>query len=152
MATILPQLLQTLVKERGSDLHLAAQSSPMIRTKGELQKIEMPPFKPQDIEAIIAEITTNAQKTELMKERSIDFSLKMTGLGIFRVNVFFQRHGLGAVFRALSEKPPTIDDLNLPPVCRAACKYPSGLVLVTGPTGSGKSTTLAAMINYINMN
>lgn len=122
----------------------------MVRVRGDLVKVDVPLHSGKDVEALIGEITTPQQKTEIAQHKTADFAIKVSGLGVFRVNVFYQRHGLAAVFRALAENPPALEDLNLPPICKVACAYPNGLVLVTGPTGSGKSTTLAAMINYIN--
>jgi twitching motility protein PilT len=152
MASAIVKYLQTLIQQGGSDLHVAAGSVPMLRVQGELNKIDVPALTPADIETIVTEITNGVQKEELKKHKSVDFAIKVSGLSIFRVNVFFQRQGLAAVFRALNEKPPSFESLGLPEICRKACFYPQGLVLVTGPTGSGKSTTLAAMIDFINRN
>jgi twitching motility protein PilT len=150
MALTLMQLLQTMVQHKGSDLHVAANSVPMIRVRGDMVKLNSPPLNSAEIEAMAGQITSQEQKNELVKEKNIDFAFKAPGVGIFRVNLFQQRHGLSIVMRVLAETPPTIEDLKLPEICRTACSYNNGLVLVTGPTGSGKSTTLAAMINYIN--
>jgi twitching motility protein PilT len=136
MAVSLIQLLQTMVKNKGSDLHIAANSPPMIRVRGDMVKMNVPSLTAAEIIGMVDQITDPQQK----------------GVGIFRVNVFNQRHGLSVVMRVLTENPPTIEELNLPEICKTACSYANGLVLLTGPTGSGKSTTLAAMINYINMN
>lgn len=152
MASPLIPLLQLLVKQNGSDLHLAANSAPMLRLRGDLSKVESPPLKSAELETMLNEILSSGQKAELAAKKMVDLSIKVAGLGIFRVNVFYQRYGLSAVFRALAERPPTLEELKLPAICRTACNYPNGLVLVTGPTGSGKSTTLAAMINFINEN
>jgi twitching motility protein PilT len=152
MSAAVIKYLQTLVQQGGSDLHIAAGSPPMLRVRGDLGKIDVPPLTPQDVEKIVSEITNAPQKEELKRNKSVDFAIKVSGLSIFRVNVFFQRQGLSAVFRALNEKPPRLETMGLPDICRKACYYPQGLVLVTGPTGSGKSTTLAAMIDYINRN
>jgi twitching motility protein PilT len=150
MALTLMQLLQTMVQNKGSDLHLAANSVPMIRVRGDMVKLNSPPLTAAEVETMAGQITSHEQKSELVKEKNIDFAFKASGVGIFRVNLFQQRHGMSIVMRVLAEQPPTIDDLKLPEICRTACAYNNGLVLVTGPTGSGKSTTLAAMINYIN--
>lgn len=152
MATSIVKLLKALVEQGGSDLHIAAGTVPMVRISGVLNKVDVPALSAKEVESIVAEITNVAQKEELKREKSVDFAIKVSGLSIFRANVFFQRQGLSAVFRALNEQPPSLEDLNLPDVCRKACYYPQGLVLVTGPTGSGKSTTLAAMIEYVNRN
>lgn len=150
MALSLMQLLQTMVQHKGSDLHVASNSVPMIRVRGDMVKLNSPPLNAAEVEAMTAQIMTHEQKSELVHEKNIDFAFKASGVGIFRVNVFQQRNGMSFVMRVLAESPPTIDDLKLPEICRTACAYNNGLVLVTGPTGSGKSTTLAAMINYIN--
>lgn len=124
----------------------------MMRVHGELVKLNVPPSQPADIEVIIGEVTNKNQKAELAQNKQVDFSFKVSGLGVFRANIFLQRNGWSAVFRALSEKAPTLSQLNLPPVIQMGCGYQNGLILVTGPTGSGKSTTLAAMVNHINEN
>lgn len=150
MAASLIQLLQTLVQNKGSDLHLAANSPPMMRIRGEMIKLNTPALTPAEVQAMGDQITTPQQKEEMARELSIDFAFKASGVGIFRVNLFRQRHGASIVMRVLSESPPKIEDLGLPEICKTACSYANGLVLVTGPTGSGKSTTLAAMLNHIN--
>lgn len=150
MAVTLVQLLQVLTQNQGSDLHVAANSVPMIRVRGDVLRVEVPVLTAADVEQMVGQIITSQQKTDLAEKKSIDFSFKATGIGVFRVNVFFQRHGLSVVMRVLSESPPTLEGINAPPICQAACSYANGLVLVCGPTGSGKSTTLAAMINHIN--
>ncbi len=152
MSAQIVQYLQLLVKQHASDLHMAAQSAPMLRVNGELVRVDVPVLRATDIEKLVTEILTPEQKKELVTNKQVDFALKATGLGVFRLNVFFQRHGLGLVARALAETPPSLEDLSLPNICKVACNFPNGLVLVTGPTGSGKSTTLAAMINHINTN
>ncbi len=150
--TNLMTLLQTLVKENGSDLHLSSGAVPMVRIRGDLIKLDMPVQNSKVLEEVFAGITSTAQKETLNVEHQCDFSIKIQNIGIFRVNLFYQRHGIAGVFRSLPTNPPTLEMLNLPPICKLACSYPNGLVLVTGPTGSGKSTTLAAMIDYINTN
>lgn len=124
----------------------------MIRLNGELQKVDVPPLRPADVEGLLKEILSPEQFEDLYIQKSLDLAIRPEGVGLFRLNVFVQRFGLSAVFRSLSETVPTIEQLKLPPIARVACGYPNGLVLVTGPTGSGKSTTLAAMINHINLN
>lgn len=150
MAIALNQLLQLLVQSKGSDLHVAALSSPMIRVRGEMMKVDCPPLQPQEIEMLLFQIINSEQKTELHAKKSLDFAHRVPGVGVYRVNIFYQRHGLAAVFRALAESPPTIQELRLPQICETVCSQANGLVLVCGPTGSGKSTTLAAMLNFIN--
>jgi twitching motility protein PilT len=151
MAISLIQLLQTMVKNGGSDLHVATQSPPMIRVRGDMVKLNVPPLTAAEVIGMVEETINAQQKMDLASEKSLDFSYTCKGVGIFRVNVFNQRHGLSIVMRVLTEAPPTIEELKLPEICKTACSYANGLVLLTGPTGSGKSTTLAAMINHINM-
>lgn len=150
MGVSILQLLQMMQQQKGSDLHIAAMSPAMIRIRGEVVKVDMAPFTAEDVEGLITQVTNTVQRNELLKNKSVDFAFKANGVGIFRVNVFYQRHGLSLVIRALTEAPPDIDALGLPAICKKACSFSNGLVLVTGPTGSGKSTTLASMINYIN--
>lgn len=152
MGVSILQLLQMMMQQKGSDLHIASQSPAMIRIRGEVIKVDMAPFTAEDVEGLVTQVTNTVQRNELLKNKSVDFAFKASGVGIFRVNVFYQRHGLSLVVRSLSEAPPEIDALGLPSICKKACSFSNGLVLVTGPTGSGKSTTLAAMINYINQN
>lgn len=152
MSTNLMALLQTLVKENGSDLHLASNSVPMIRVRGDLLKLDLPVFNAKVLEEMLNAVMSPHQRQEFASEKQVDFAIKIPNVGVFRVNLFMQRYGISGVFRSLPSNPPTLEMLNLPPICRLACTYPNGLVLVTGPTGSGKSTTLAAMINHINMN
>ncbi len=150
MGVSLIQLLQTMVQNKGSDLHIASRSQPMMRVRGEMVKFDVPALTPAETEAMCNQILTDPQKMELATKMSLDFAFRAAGVGIFRVNIFNQRHGISAVLRLLTENPPEIDDLKLPEICKSVCSQANGLVLVTGPTGSGKSTTLAAMINYIN--
>lgn len=150
MAISLGQLLQTMVQNGGSDLHVAAMSPPMIRVRGDMVKLNVPPLQPAEVEQMIFSTLTELQRATITKDLNLDYSFKASGIGIFRVNIFYQRNGLSFVMRVLTEQPPEIDKLNLPAICKTACSYSNGLVLVTGPTGSGKSTTLAAMLNYIN--
>lgn len=150
MAVSLTQLLSLMVQNKGSDLHICSGSAPMIRVRGEMVKVEVPVLSAADVEALAGQVMSSAQKTELMAMKSCDFSFKATGAGVFRVNVFHQRHGLSLVLRALTEKPPTLAEIQAPPICETACSFANGLVLVCGPTGSGKSTTLAAILNHIN--
>jgi twitching motility protein PilT len=150
MALTLGQLLQTMVQNGGSDLHVASMSPPMIRVRGDIVKLNVPALQPAEVEQMIFATLTEMQRAEIIKNMNLDYSFKAPGIGIFRVNLFYQRHGLSFVMRVLTESPPEIDKLNLPAICKTACSYANGLVLVTGPTGSGKSTTLAAMLNYIN--
>jgi twitching motility protein PilT len=150
MSVSLGQLLQAMVQNGGSDLHVAAMSPPMIRVRGDIMKLNAPALQPAEVEQMIFATMTETQRNTFLHEQNLDYSFKAPGIGIFRVNVFYQRHGVSFVMRVLTESPPEIDKLNLPPICKTVCSYANGLVLVCGPTGSGKSTTLAAMLNYIN--
>lgn len=150
MSLTLGQLLQSMVQNGGSDLHVAAMSPPMIRVRGDLVKLNSPALQPAEVEQMIFATMTETQKKSFLEEMNLDYSFKAVGIGIFRVNVFYQRHGVSFVMRVLTESPPEIDKMNLPAICKKVCSLANGLVLVTGPTGSGKSTTLAAMLNYIN--
>lgn len=144
------QLLQALVKNDGSDLHIAAKSVPMLRISGEMTQVKTDPLTPEDVQQMVSQIINKKQGQDLLTHKTLDLAFNAPNIGVFRVNVFYQRHGLSMVFRKLPENPPTVDDLNLPPIFKKAATFPNGLILVTGPTGSGKSTTMAAMLDYIN--
>lgn len=144
------ELLSFTVKNNSSDLHLSAGLPPMIRVDGDLRKINVSAMEQKDIIKVIYDIVSDKQRKEYEEHLEIDFSFEMPNLARFRVNVFNQMRGAAAVFRVIPSKILTIDDLNLPPVFRELACYPRGLILVTGATGSGKSTTLAAIIDYIN--
>jgi twitching motility protein PilT len=143
-------VLLDVLKLKASDLHLTAGSPPMVREKGRLRALDYPVLTPQQTREIIYSILTNDQRKRLENEWQIDFAYSIPGQGRFRVNAYFQRASLGAAFRLIPNEMPALDDLGLPPVLREFVKKPRGFVLVTGPTGSGKSTTLAAMLDVIN--
>jgi len=143
-------LLKFMVNNKGSDLHISSGSPPMIRINGEMVKVNKDVFKPEEVESLILPVLSDAHTKELNENRATDFSFTVDGHGIFRANVFHQRKGLSFVLRLLPENPPTLAELNMPEALQIACHHANGLILVTGPTGSGKSTTLAAMLNYIN--
>src|SRR3989440_1675181 len=149
MAT-LPELLKTLVENEGSDLHIATNTPPQIRVHGHLRRLEMPDLQPADTKQLIYSVLTDAQKKRFEESNELDFSFGIRGLARFRCNVFSQRGAVGAVYRVIPEKIRSLAELNLPPVLGALADKPRGLVLVTGPTGSGKSTTLAAIIDKVN--
>jgi len=149
MAT-LPELLKTLVENEGSDLHIATNTPPQIRVHGHLRRIEGPDLQPADTKQLIYSVLTDAQKKRFEESNELDFSFGIRGLARFRCNVFSQRGAVGAVYRVIPEKIRSLAELNLPPVLGALADKPRGLVLVTGPTGSGKSTTLAAIIDKVN--
>ncbi len=143
-------VLLDVLKVKASDLHLTAGSPPMVREKGRLRPLDYPVLTPQQTREIIYSILTNDQRKRLENEWQIDFAYSIPGQGRFRVNAYFQRASLGAAFRLIPNEMPALDSLGLPPVLRDFTKKPRGFVLVTGPTGSGKSTTLAAMLDVIN--
>lgn len=144
-------LLHLLIERQGSDLHLTVGSPPGLRLRGEIVPVEnTPPLQPRDTMEMIFNILSEEQRRRFETELELDFAYSIPGVSRFRANVFQQRNSMGAVFRAIPISIPTIEDLGLPKVARALADRPRGLVLVTGPTGSGKSTTLAAMIDHIN--
>jgi twitching motility protein PilT len=143
-------LLKKTVDIKGSDLHLAVGMAPCIRVNGELEPVDAPPLKQQDVEYMILSIIKDYQKKRLDEDLELDFSYAIPGYARFRGNVMFQRGTLAAVFRAVPFAIPEFEKLGLPEDVKRLCDLPRGLVLVTGPTGSGKSTTLAAMIDMIN--
>lgn len=146
------ELLSFTVKNKSSDLHLSAGMPPMIRVDGDLRKINVPSLEHNEVIKIIYDIMNDKQRKEFEENLETDFSFEINNLARFRVNAFNQARGAGAVFRTIPSKILTMDDLLLPPIFKDLAAYPKGLVLVTGPTGSGKSTTLAAIIDYINAN
>jgi twitching motility protein PilT len=149
MAT-LPDLLRTLCERSGSDLHIATDTPPQLRVHGELSRLELPLLTPSDTKQLVYSVLTDSQKKRFEESNELDFSFGIKGLARFRCNVFMQRGAVGAVYRLIPEKVPVFADLGLPAVLANLADRPRGLVLVTGPTGSGKSTTLAAMLNKIN--
>jgi twitching motility protein PilT len=139
------------VMERGaSDLHLTAGSPPMVRERGKLNALDYPAMDPMTVREVVYSILTNDQRQRLETDWQIDFAYSIPGRARFRVNAYFQRASLGAAIRLIPQEMPRLDDLGLPSTLRDFTKRPRGFVLVTGPTGSGKSTTLASMIDLIN--
>ena len=150
MAT-LPELLKTLVDMGGSDLHLTTDTPPQIRVNGHLQRLPMPALTPAETKNLAYSVLTDEQKKRFEQTKELDCSFGLKNIGSrFRCNVFNQRGAVGAVYRVIPEKIRAFGDLGLPAVLATLSEKPRGLVLVTGPTGSGKSTTLAAMIDKIN--
>lgn len=143
-------LLTITVEKKASDLHLVAGCKPSIRLNGEIVPVEYPTLKPDDVQALLYSIINDEQKEKLEKDWELDFSYAISGVARFRGNVMKQRGTLSAVFRAVPFVIPEFDNLGLPPEVKKLCDLTRGLVLVTGPTGSGKSTTLAALIDLIN--
>jgi twitching motility protein PilT len=147
----LPDLLQTLVQMEGSDLHLTTNTPPQVRVHGHLTRLPGTDLTPSETKQLAYSVMTDAQKKRFEETSELDFSFGLKGLARFRCNVFNQRGAVGAVFRVIPEKIRGFNDLGLPAVLATLSERPRGLVLVTGPTGSGKSTTLAAMLDKINV-
>ncbi len=152
MAVDIAQLLAFSVKNNASDLHLSAGVPPMIRVDGDVKRINMPALSHKDVHSMIYDIMSDKQRKDFEEFLETDFSFEIPKLARFRVNAFNQMRGAGAVFRTIPSQIRTLEDLKAPAIFRDIAMYPRGLVLVTGPTGSGKSTTLAAMIDYVNTN
>jgi twitching motility protein PilT len=148
----LDDLLIGAVEKGASDLHLVVGSPPVIRHNGVLQHIVEEKVSPEDSQALLTAILTQDQVDILNKDREIDFAYSMVGVARFRVNACFERGSISATFRNIPDTPPWLEEMGFPPAIAAMTQKARGLVLVTGPTGSGKSTTLAAMINYMNRN
>jgi len=144
------QFLKVLVEQGGSDLHLTVGSPPVMRVHGQLQRFKFRELTNADLEALVYEIMEEEWRISFVDRLDYDFAYEVEGLARFRANVFWQRKGLGCVLRTIPEKIMTADDLGLPDGIRKMCMLSKGMVLVTGPTGSGKSTTLAAMVDLIN--
>jgi len=148
--TTLPDLLKTTVQMDGSDLHLTTGTPPQVRVNGKLQRLPLPELTPAETKHLAYSVLTDAQKKRFEETMELDFSFGIRGIARFRCNVFNQRGAVGAVYRLIPEQIRTLQELALPAVIGRLAERPRGLVLVTGPTGSGKSTTLAAMIDKIN--
>ncbi len=148
----LTQLLAFTMQNDASDLHLAAGSPPIIRSSGQLKRVKADPLSSEDIRTMLYSVMTEDQRAEYENNMEIDFAIALGEKARFRVNGFTTRLGSCAVFRTIPTEVPTMDQLGLPPVMRRFAELEKGIVLVTGPTGSGKSTTLSAMINHINLN
>jgi twitching motility protein PilT len=146
----LPELLKTTVDLGGSDLHLTTATPPQVRVNGKLSRLEMSDLTPADTKQLAYSVLTDAQKKRFEEALELDFSFGIKGLARFRCNMFNQRGAVAAVYRLIPERIRTFEELGLPQVLSTLADRPRGLVLVTGPTGSGKSTTLAAMIDKIN--
>ena len=146
------ELLAFAVKNKASDLHLSAGLPPMIRVHGDVRRINLPPMEHKDVHAMVYDIMNDHQRKEYEEKLECDFSFAIPGLARFRVNAFVQQRGAGAVMRTIPSKILTLEELNAPKIFGEIAMTPRGIVLVTGPTGSGKSTTLAGMVNHINEN
>ncbi len=149
----LQEFLKAIVDKGASDLHIKANRPPLMRLRGDIVPLEeMPLLSNEEIQVLIHSITSPAQQERLAKEKELDFSFYIEGMARFRANVFFQRGLVSAIFRIIPNKVPTIESLGQPPILKELVARPQGLFLVTGPTGSGKSTTLAALVQHINEN
>ena len=146
------QLLAFSTKNKASDLHLSAGLPPMIRVHGDVRRINVEALDHKQVHAMIYDIMNDAQRKHYEEFLEVDFSFEIEGLARFRVNAFNQNRGAAAAFRTIPSKILTLEQLNCPPIFAELALKPRGLVLVTGPTGSGKSTTLAAMVNHLNEN
>ncbi len=146
------ELLAFVVKNKASDLHLSAGLPPMIRVHGDVRRINLPALEHKDVHAMVYDIMNDGQRKFYEENLECDFSFAIPNLARFRVNAFVQHRGAGAVFRTIPSKVLSLEDLKAPKVFVEIANQPRGVVLVTGPTGSGKSTTLAAMVNHINEN
>jgi twitching motility protein PilT len=144
------QLLSFAVKHGASDLHLSSGVPPMIRVDGDVKRVNMPPLEHKEVHAMVYDIMNDKQRKDFEEFLETDFSFEIPGVARFRVNAFNQNRGAGAVFRTIPSKILTLEELGAPKIFQEIALHPRGIVLVTGPTGSGKSTTLAAMVDYIN--
>jgi twitching motility protein PilT len=152
MAVDIAQLLAFSVKNNASDLHLSAGVPPMIRVDGDVKRVNMPALTHKDVHSMIYDIMNDKQRKDYEEFLETDFSFEIPKLARFRVNAFNQSRGAGAVFRTIPSDILTLEDLQAPIIFKDISMYPRGIVLVTGPTGSGKSTTLAAMVHHVNEN
>jgi twitching motility protein PilT len=146
------ELLAFAVKNNASDLHLSSGLPPMIRVDGDIRRINVPALDHKTVHGLIYDIMNDKQRKDFEEFYETDFSFEIPGLARFRVNAFNQNRGAGSVFRTIPSNILTLEDLGCPKVFQDVSMHPRGLVLVTGPTGSGKSTTLAAMMNFVNEN
>jgi twitching motility protein PilT len=144
------ELLTFGVEQGASDCHLSAGEPPMLRVNGDLKKLDYAPLSHEQVHALVFDIMSDAQRKTFEEIHECDFSFAMGDIARFRVNVFMQRKGEAAVFRTIPSKILTLEELGMPPLLKQLCEREKGLILVTGPTGSGKSTTLAAMVDYLN--
>ncbi|MDR3347892.1 MAG: type IV pilus twitching motility protein PilT [Helicobacteraceae bacterium] len=150
MDITLEQLLKTVVAHGASDLHLIASSEPQIRLNGQITPIDLDKMDRNDIQNLCYAILTESQKKVLEETKELDFAVDLPTVGRFRGNLYYERHNLAAAFRVIPTTIPSMEDLNLPSVLGDVIGHNKGLILITGPTGSGKTTTMAALINQIN--
>lgn len=147
---LIEDILEKVVAMQGSDLHISAGLPPVIRVDGVLQRIDSPPLSSDDIETLLFPMLSNEQRRRLEQDWELDFSYGIQGLSRFRANFYKDKGNYAAAFRVIESMVPSFEKLGLPDIVRKTAERPRGLVLVTGPTGSGKSTTLASMVDYIN--
>src|SRR5262245_43952739 len=150
MSATMHQLLKTLVDQGGTDLHITANSPPQIRVHGKLVPLQLPALSGAETKTTVYSVLTDAQKHRFEENFELDISFGVKGLARFRGNIFYQRGAVGGAFRTIPWEIRDFNALGLPPIIATLCERPRGLILVTGPTGSGKSTTLAAMLDKIN--
>ncbi len=146
----LHQLLKAMIEKGASDMHITTGTPPLLRIDGDIVPLKLPPLSPVDSKQLCYSILTEDQKIEFEKTNELDLSFGVKNLSRFRANIYMQRGAVAGAFRTIPFKILSFDELGLPPICAELCTKPNGLVLVTGPTGSGKSTTLASMIDKIN--
>ncbi len=144
------ELLTVSYNTKASDLHLSSGEIPILRVDGDLRRLEQAPLEPSQIQALVQGIMTESQKKVLTERLEIDFSFEIPHMARFRVNVFYQSRGMAAVFRTIPAEVQTLEALGAPPIFKEIAEASRGIILVTGPTGTGKSTTQAAMLNYVN--
>lgn len=144
------ELLAFAVKNKASDLHLSAGLPPMLRVDGDVRRLNIPALEHKQVHALVYDVLSDKQRRDYEEFLELDFSFEIPSLARFRANVFHHNRGAGAVFRMIPSEVLTLEDLGCPPVFRQMIEQPQGLILVTGPTGSGKSTTLAAMVDHLN--
>ncbi len=144
------ELLAFGVRQGASDLHISAGLPPLLRVDGDMRRLDLPPLAPREAQALVYAVMADRQRKEFEERLECDFAFEIPGLARFRANVFAHSRGIGAAFRTIPNRIRPLEELGAPPVLRELTEAPRGLVLVTGPTGSGKSTTLAAMIDLIN--
>ena len=147
---LIEEVLELAVTKKASDIHISANLPPVLRIDGKLYRTNLPVLSSDDVETVVFPILSNDQRRELEQNWELDFGYGLKGVGRFRVNVYRDKGSYAAAFRTINSTPPTFEELGLPEVVKQVAERPRGLILVTGPTGSGKSTTLAAMIDYIN--
>ena len=146
------EILTFLKEQEASDLHISTGEPPIIRVHGDIQKVDMPPLQQEEVHTMLYDILNDRQRKIFEENKEIDFSLELKGISRYRVNAFYQNKGEAIVIRVVPNRVMTLEELKLPRILADLTKKTKGLVLVTGPTGSGKSTTLAAMVDYINQN